>query len=296
MTPTASVIMTNLHSSQLGDVIEALRRQTIRPLEVIVVGQDRYGLAHDDGWVRVVATPRPTPPAVARNVGLAYARGEICCFLDSDCVPVENWLALLLDHQARGQLVVGGSIGFQPQTYWQLCDNIACLGAFMATASPGQRPYLLSGNVAIHRTVLRHTGGFDPRFRQAAGEDAELGLRIRSKGYTIQFEPRAVVYHHTNRNDARSVWYHMRTFGTQWSLVAQRHGALLGGSLWQRLYDLAPPLGVAAAPAAALRDVYQFYGAQPALLRRYWSTLPGVFWARLGWYAGLMRPTPLGQS
>ncbi len=290
MTLRASIIIPNLHSPHLGDVIAALRRQTVHPLEVIVVGQDRYGLAHDDGWVRVVTTPQPAPPAVSRNVGLAYARGDVCCFLDSDCVPVMNWLELLLGHQAQGHAVVGGSIGFQAQTYWQRCDNIACLGAFMATALPGERPYILSGNVAIHRDVLRETGGFDMRFRQAAGEDAELGFRIRSMGYTIHFEPKAVVYHHTNRNDARSVWCHMRTFGTQWSLVSQRHGALLGRSLWQRLYDLAPPLGIAAAPAAALRDVYQFYSMQPELLRRYWTTLPGVFWARLGWYDGLMRP------
>lgn len=290
MTLHASIIIPNLHSPHLGDVIAGLRRQSVRPLEVIVVGQDRYGLAQEDGWVRVVTTPRPAPPAVSRNVGLAYARGDVCCFLDSDCVPVTNWLELLLDHQAQGHSVVGGSIGFQEQTYWQRCDNIACLGAFMETALSGERPYILSGNVAIHRDVLRDTGGFDMRFRQAAGEDAELGFRIRSAGYTIHFEPQAIVYHHTNRNDARSVWYHMRTFGTQWSLVAQRHGALLGRSLWQRLYDTAPPLGIAAAPAAALRDVYQFYGQQPELVRRYWNTLPGVFWARLGWYDGLMRP------
>lgn len=291
MTLTASVIIPNLHSPHLGAVIDGLRRQTVRPVEVIVVGQDRHGLAHNDGWVRVVTTPRPVPPAVARNVGLAYARGTVCCFLDSDCVPVADWLALLLDHQRQGQRVVGGSIGFQQQTYWQRCDNIACLGAFMETAHPGERPYLLSGNVAIHRDVLRDTGGFDMRFRQAAGEDAELGFRIRSNGYTIFFEPRAIVYHHTNRNDARSVWYHMHTFGTQWSLVAQRHSALLGRSLWQRLHDVAPILGKAAAPAAALRDVYQFYSQQPALLRRYWTSVPGVFWARLGWYAGLAQPT-----
>ena len=158
----------------------------------------------------------------------------------------------------------------------------------MQTALAGERPYLISGNMSLHREVIRAAGFFDESFRQAAGEDAELGLRIRSKGFRLCFEPRAVVYHHTDRKTAHDVWRHTHAFGVQWPKVAQRHRELLPRSLWEELYRAAPPLGRAAVPLVALRDLYQFYGQQPTLLREHWPTIPGVFWARLGWYAGQM--------
>jgi len=283
--------MPNLHSPYLGAVVAGLRQQTLRPLEVIVVGQDRYELARDDGWLRVFPTPRPVPPAVATNIAIAYAHGEVLAFLDSDCVPAPDWLERLMAHQLAGRVAVGGSIGFQQQSYWQRCDNIACLGAFMQTAPAGERPYLLSGNMALHRAVISRAGFFDESFRQAAGEDAELGLRIRSTGISLYFDPTAVVYHHTDRATANAVWRHMRGFGVQWPKIARRHRSQLPASLWQLLYRAAPPLGMAAVPLVALRDLYHFYGGQPAMLRDHWPTLPGVFWGRLGWYAGLMAAT-----
>ena len=49
---TASVIIPNLHSPLLGEVLAALERQTEPPREVIVVGQDRYGFCAAHPQVR----------------------------------------------------------------------------------------------------------------------------------------------------------------------------------------------------------------------------------------------------
>src|SRR5689334_2346672 len=81
-----SVVIPNLHSPLIGQVIEALGRQTARSAihELIVVGQDRYGLVPDD--VRFIQTPQPISPAAARNLGARDAGGEYVLFLDADCI------------------------------------------------------------------------------------------------------------------------------------------------------------------------------------------------------------------
>lgn len=283
----ASVIIPNLHSPHLGAVLDALRSQSVRPLEVLVVGQDRYRLAREDGLVRIVTTPEPIRPALARNTGIAYARGDICAFLDSDCVPRRDWLERMLERHRNGDVVVGGSIVVEQQHYWERCDNIACLGAFLETAPPGERPYLLSGNMSIRTALIRRVGGFDTRLR--TGEDVDLTFRLRAMGIRPSFEPGAAACHYTTRRDARSAWAHMYAWGCDWPAVAERHRRLIGRSAWDRLVRAAPPLAATAIPALALRDAFGYYARQPELLRRQWPTIPGVIWARTGWYAGVMR-------
>jgi GT2 family glycosyltransferase len=283
---SVSVIIPNLHSPYLGAVIDALRRQSIQPLEVIVVGQDRYGFARNDGRVRSIESPVALSPAQARNVGVAYAQGDICAFLDSDCVPHSMWLERLLRRAWSETTAVGGSISLGQWRYWELCDNIACLGSFLSTAPPGERPYLLSGNMAIATNLLRRMAAFDTRLH--TGEDVDLSFRLRLIGVKLYFEPKASACHYTTRTTARSVWQHMYAWGRDWPLVAERYRSLIGVSLWDRLVRTSPRAAAAAIPGLALRDSAGYYATQPELLRDYRAMLPGVVWARTGWYLGVI--------
>lgn len=282
---SVSVIIPNLHSPHLGAVIEALHRQSVRPLEVIIVGQDRFGFACNDGIVRFINSPSPLSPAQARNVGIAYAHGEICVFLDADCVPHMRWLEHLLNgwDQTRA---VGGSITFDHWQYWEVCDTVACFGSFLPTAPSGERPYLLSGNMAIATRLLREMAAFDTRLR--IGEDVDLSFRLRLTGVKLHFKPDALVCHYTTRTSARSVWWHMYIWGRNWPVLSERYRSLIGVSLWDRLIRVSPQLAAAAIPALALRDALGYYASQPGLRRHYSSLLPGIVWARTGWYTGVV--------
>jgi GT2 family glycosyltransferase len=284
--PSVSIIIPNLHSPHLRSVIEAVRLQSVQPLEVIIVGQDRYGLVRDDGVVRSIASPTALSPAQARNIGIACARGDICVFLDSDCVPQPMWLENLIDRNWSDTIAVGGSISFGQWRYWELCDNIACLGSFLATASPGERPYLLSGNMAVSTRLLRRIAAFDTRLR--TGEDVDLSFRLRRARVRLYFDPRAAVCHYTTRTNARDVWLHLYAWGRDWPAVAERYRSQIGISLWDRLIRTSPAMATAIIPGLALRDALGYYMSQPELLRRYRAMFPGVVWARMGWYTGVI--------
>src|SRR4051812_1867596 len=127
-----SIIIPNLHSPLIDQVIAALASQTacasIR--EVIVVGQDRY--QRIPAGVRFVATPQPISPAAARNLGAQLASGDYLLFLDADCIAAPDLVEQILSSHRRGHVVVGGAVAPEPGSYWRLCDNLLVFTSFLA--------------------------------------------------------------------------------------------------------------------------------------------------------------------
>jgi hypothetical protein len=80
----------------------------------------------------------------------------------------------------------------------------------------------------------------------------------------------------------------MRAYGIIWRRVYALHPELVGHSLvisvGQRSRLLALPLSL----AATLRDIKRIIAPQPAFLRTHPELLPGLLWARLAWYAGIL--------
>ncbi|MFH7321201.1 glycosyltransferase family 2 protein [Desulfurivibrio sp. D14AmB] len=78
----------------IGRAVNSIFRQTLRPLEVILV-EDGSGDAtlaeleklrdsYPDGWIKVIALPRNAGPATARNLGWDAATQPYIAFLDAD--------------------------------------------------------------------------------------------------------------------------------------------------------------------------------------------------------------------
>lgn len=280
MRSSVSVVIPNLHSPLLGDVIEALTRQTARDLiaEMIVVGQDRYGMARAPA--RMIATPRPVSAARARNLGVAAARGEYVLFIDSDCIAAPDLVERMASRLNGEAHVVCGGVVVEREDYWTACDNLLVFSQYLDSSPPGPRDYVPSLNLCIRRSLFLRMGGFDERFPGAAGEDTDLSLRLREAGVTLHFEPRARVIHRSARATPRAVWEHLRAFGRAQATLWRLHPRLMPPPLPpERLRGLAPALRVAA-PVLAARDVV---GMAPQAAR----LLPGLIWARTAWYWGV---------
>jgi len=133
-------------------------------------------------------TQKNKGPASGRNLGIKNATGEIVCFVDDDCIADKNWIKNLImefvDERVGG---VGGEIvAYKPRNivekYYTGFDQKA-----------RAKEYLLTGNAAYRKDILKLVGGFDENLRGL--EDVDLGIRIRAKGYLLKYAPNAIVYH-----------------------------------------------------------------------------------------------------
>lgn len=269
-----SVVIPNLHSPVIGTVLDALRRQSVSPDEIVVVGQDRYGQVRDDEQVRFVETPQPISAAAARNQGAARARGDLLLFIDADCVAAPNLVAEHLAQHARGHQVVGGAYAPATPGFWALCDHLTSYAPFLPEARPGPRPYLLSGNLSLSARLFAQVGGFDERFGGAAGEDLEFGLRLVRAGVTPSFHPGAIVDHHSPRLTLRGAMLHLEQYGAITARIRRQHRAVLPRSAGYELAARMPWLLLLLAPALGLLKALPLL--RRASLRRYWYLLPGM--------------------
>jgi GT2 family glycosyltransferase len=280
-----SIVIPNLHSPLLGQVVEALGRQTARSAigELIVVGQDRFGLL--PAGVRFIPTPQPISPAAARNLGARHASGEYLLFVDADCIAAPDLVERILARHRQGSAVVGAAVIAEAGSYWTLCDNLLVFAPYLTSATAGMRPYLPSHALSIARVVFAELGGFDESFAPT-GEDMDLSLRLRARGYELFFEPAASVAHRPQRTSAAAVFGHLRSFGRGYYRLQRQHAAIWRSPV-ARLPRRSIGLLLALIPLLAAKDIL-WQVARERALRSYAPAVAGMIWGRIGWYLGVV--------
>ncbi|HWE55066.1 MAG TPA: glycosyltransferase family 2 protein [Acidimicrobiales bacterium] len=154
--------------------------------------------------LRWVTLPKNSGRAAARNTAWRRATGEWVAFTDDDCRPDPKWLHALVEAAESGgdaPAVVQGRVVPDPERVGLLANPLArslrvdTLSELFETA-----------NILYRTEVLESVGGFDESF-PGAGEDTDLGWRVREHGYATTFAPEALVIHdvdvRTFRQDLR---------------------------------------------------------------------------------------------
>ncbi len=152
--------------------------------------------------------------APANNVGLAAARGEYLCYLNSDVMPEEpGWLDLMVE-DLRADLTLGmvgalllfedGTVQHQGLTFerlpqladWPFPMHPGKGRRHVAPAQPLVEAEAVTGACMVTRTDLaRELGGFDEGFAIGDFEDSDLCLRIRARRLRLAVDHRARLYH-----------------------------------------------------------------------------------------------------
>lgn len=280
-----SVVIPNLHSPRIGDVLEALCQQKVVDAgvyEIIVIGRDKFGevsnYVEKDKRVRFLESERDLNAAEARNRGIKAARGTLIFFIDADCIAPPNWMATLLKVYHEGYSVVGGPIWFESRPFWILCDNVAHFHDLLPDIGRGvNRHFMLaSANLMVEKAILEKVGMFDEDF--PTGEDFGLSLKLRQAGYDLFFEPDAKIIHRPVRDYLGAVLRHSK----EWGKNSIRIRARYKDELNTPFFLFSPLLLRLLSPLIASAVTAKIFIKHPSV-RRYWYTFPVVFMTKMVW-------------
>jgi GT2 family glycosyltransferase len=177
----------------------------------------------------LIRNPANRGAAVARNIGMARARGRYIAIVDSDAYVHEGALerlCSLLDEDADVGMV-GPKLLYEDGGLQESCRRVPSILGVVAQRFPvgrladhrARRRYLmldadhertmdvvfvLGATMVFRRELLTRVGGFDARARYAGFlDDADLALRTWRAGWRVVYLPEAVATHGYRRRSRK---------------------------------------------------------------------------------------------
>lgn len=134
-------------------------------------------------------------PAAARNLGWNKARGKWILFTDSDCIPHKQWIEGYFD-------AINGSLGYAGIVRAHGSDIVSQYYESQKILVPPPFQYkgitypefLITANALVWKSALEEIRGFNEEIQIAAGEDVDLGFRLREVG-NISYAPDSLIHH-----------------------------------------------------------------------------------------------------
>jgi len=227
-----SVVVIGLNEAMhLPACFASLSSSRSRPREVLYVDSgstDASAVIAEQVGARVMTLGGVhVSAAAARNVGLAHAQGTMVHFIDGDMTLGRNWLeagATALSGDPTLACVFGPVI----EVWTSLADRI--IGRDWSNRRPGYVEAPGSGGT-FRVEVLRRVGGYPEDL--VAGEEIELGRRLRTCGYGVRCLSVSMGTHELGVSDVRTYWRRWARGGlARWQLIRLRP---LSRSEWLQL-------------------------------------------------------------
>lgn len=219
-------VCTRDHPADLAFCLDALNRLDYPNLDILVVDN----APSSDGTEHLVRTIYPNVRYIreprpglnwARNRAIIEARGEIVAYTDDDVVVDPGWVSALASIFAEnpGVMAVTGLVvpyeleteaqmffewyggfgrGFERKWYW------VDLEGSWRWPYHGTGQFGTGANMAYRRSLFDRIGYFDPALDVGTvtngGGDLEMFFRVLKEGYTLVYEPSAIVRHRHRRD------------------------------------------------------------------------------------------------
>jgi len=279
--PRISVIIPAYESvGTLPACLDALRRQTLRASEVIVVNsseedQTAAVVRRDFPEVIFEQSPARLLPHAARNLGVELATGDLLVFTDPDCEADEHWLEILSIAIDAGHECLVGAMDVKRGDWWQTGVHL-CKFHWLLPGLPARtRVHAPTANACYARSLWNRIGPF-------AGDvfagDGLLSVRAALAGHAPRFVPAAIVKHHHELAPLALCWQRFtrgREYG--WVRIQRERGTAL--RTWLSL--LASPASLPWVMARAGRDA-----VRAGWLRAYLATFGIQAVGHLLWAVG----------
>jgi glycosyltransferase involved in cell wall biosynthesis len=206
-------------SEHLTRAIEGVLAQTQPFDEILVIDDgskdDSAEIARRYPQIRLIQHPVNRGLAAARNTAIWAARNELVASVDADVIPTANWIATLAPHFADAKLAGAGGILFEGvQTTladkWRRARMNQQWGDTIV-----RNPVVLYGSNTVYRkSAVMGVGGYDESLR-SAGDDTDLDMRLRAKGWALIYDPAARATHmrHDNLRSIMDMYWRWWKFG-----------------------------------------------------------------------------------
>ena len=198
---SASIVIPTFNgAARIGYCLDALMTQIAgRNVEILVVNDgstdNTASVVGRYPAVRLI-TQANAGPAAARNRGAAEAQGTILLFTDDDCVPMSDWLEVMLAPFKDPSIVgVKGVYRTRQKSLAARFVQIEYEDKYRLMAGLDSIDFIDTYSAAFLRDRFLEMNGYDTTFPVACAEDIELSYRMSARGWKMKFVPAAIVYH-----------------------------------------------------------------------------------------------------
>jgi glycosyltransferase involved in cell wall biosynthesis len=220
---------TKEHLNYVIDCIDSLKRQTVLPLEIILV------LDPDEDLIKfyksriskdvIIFASDKKGLSNARNFGVEKAKGSIIAFIDDDAIADLTWIEnLVIQYNLPKVIGVGGKIkplweDKRPSWFSEELDWIigCCNSKFSTCKTEIRNP--IGCNMSFRREVFEKIGFFKSqlgRFGKTllAGEETDFSIRALKAfpNSIIRFSSSTIVYHRITKKRATVYYFLKRSF------------------------------------------------------------------------------------
>lgn len=209
--PVVSVVMVAFGGSWrcVPQALEALRRNTAEPYEVILVdngGADSRPVP-DDTHVEVIGNEENIGFGPGSTQGAERAKADVICLLNADAFVEPDWLPSVLRRLSEDRVGAVFPAKLNLDGTLQEAGAVATGEGHAYVFGDGDDPdapehgfardldFGSAACMAIQRDRFESVGGFDPAYRVAYFEDVDLCFRLREEGLRLVFEPGSRVKH-----------------------------------------------------------------------------------------------------
>ena len=241
MTPEIAIIIPHYNDvARLERCLSALSKNDLSGCEVLVVDngstQSLENMQAQFPDIRFMTEPQKGA-AAARNRGVQETSAPQLMFIDADCLPASDWVAVgrQVAHEAD---LIGGRV----EVFDETPPPRSGAEAFEAVFAFDFRHYIEvkgfsgTGNLITRRDVFEDVGPF----RGGVSEDRDWSFRATAKGYRLIYEDKLRVGH-----PSRQDWSALRV---KWRRIMQEMFEQTGGGAASRakwaLKGLAMPLSI----------------------------------------------------
>ncbi len=215
----------------IGDCLESIHGQTVKPDELVVAVDDPSDPTAETakGFGAKIVVSNATGLYEARNAVLKACTTDYLAFTDADCVLVPDWVARAKQVLDERPEVAAGTGRHPPAREHNVASWLHHMWYVVEATNTGETKHVIGGNSFFRTDALRDVGGWLNLPKHSAAEDIYVSEALRSAGHRIWFEEGVAAVHDYER-DLGALWRKSVMMGKD--IVVMMRASDRRGPLW----------------------------------------------------------------